>query len=91
MNPVTGGTETAEIVYEVRDETRVIAVEKGLQKADSVTIVYVQKQPAFSPQGEIELSRLGVLALGSCLSLLSSTVYFNIFVKPENFVLWINL
>lgn len=53
LNLVTGGTETAEIVYEVRDETRVIAVEKGLQKADSVTIVYLQKQPAFSPQGEL--------------------------------------
>lgn len=62
LKVVTGGTEKAEIVYEVRDETKDIVVEKGLQKAYSITIVYVQKQSAFSPQGE--LSCLGSTCFG---------------------------
>lgn len=57
MNVVMGGTEYSEIVYEVRDETKDTAVENGLQKAYSITTEYLQKQSAFSPQGE--LSYLG--------------------------------
>ena len=69
-----GGTEKAEIVYEVRDETKDIAVEKGLQKAYSINCIPA-KTVCFLSTGEIELSRLAVHALSSGLSLLSSLTY----------------
>lgn len=57
FNIVMGDVEGGEIVYEVRGETKDIAAEKGRQEVYNITIVYLQKQSAFSPQGK--LSRLG--------------------------------
>lgn len=48
LNVVTGGTEKAEIVYEVRDETKDIVVEKGLQKKHIVLQLYTCKNSLLS-------------------------------------------
>lgn len=61
------------MVDEVRDETKYIAVEKGLQKACSITIVNLQNQCAFPSQGE--LSCLGCKYLFGAAVFLFLAVY----------------
>lgn len=53
FNIAMGDVEKAEIVHEVRGETKDIAAEKGRRKAYNITIVYLQKQSAFSTQGKL--------------------------------------
>lgn len=74
MNGVIRATEKAEVVYEVRDYTGDIAVERKDCKKASLTILFLQNQSAFS-HGEIELFRLEVLALGSYHTLSSLCVF----------------